>query len=228
VSIKNNIAAVQEKIAQACAKSGRSLADIKIIAVTKNVDIPTADSLIDLGFKEIGENRVQDGLLKYSALSSKATWHFIGNLQTRKVKEIIGKFSYIHSLDRLSLASELNKRAKLLDTVVKCFVQVNVSGEDTKSGVEPENLLAFISELSSFSAIEIVGLMTMAPFEVDSELTRPVFKRLRELLALVNQAQILPYRISELSMGMSNDYEIAIEEGATYIRLGTALTKEAM
>lgn len=228
MSIKNNIAAVQEKIAQACAKSGRSLADIKIIAVTKNVDIPTADSLIDLGFKEIGENRVQDGLLKYSALSSKATWHFIGNLQTRKVKEIIGKFSYIHSLDRLSLASELNKRAKLLDTVVKCFVQVNVSGEDTKSGVEPENLLAFISELSSFSAIEIVGLMTMAPFEVDSELTRPVFKRLRELLALVNQAQILPYRISELSMGMSNDYEIAIEEGATYIRLGTALTKEAM
>jgi len=228
VSIKNNIAAVQEKIAQACAKSGRSLADIKIIAVTKNVDIPTADSLIDLGFKEIGENRVQDGLLKYSALSSKATWHFIGNLQTRKVKEIIGKFPYIHSLDRLSLASELNKRAKLLDTVVKCFVQVNVSGEDTKSGVEPENLLAFISELSSFSAIEIVGLMTMAPFEVDSELTRPVFKRLRELLALVNQAQILPYRISELSMGMSNDYEIAIEEGATYIRLGTALTKEAM
>lgn len=228
MSIKNNIAAVQEKIAQACAKSGRSLADIKIIAVTKNVDIPTADSLIDLGFKEIGENRVQDGLLKYSALSSKATWHFIGNLQTRKVKEIIGKFPYIHSLDRLSLASELNKRAKLLDTVVKCFVQVNVSGEDTKSGVEPENLLAFISELSSFSAIEIVGLMTMAPFEVDSELTRPVFKRLRELLALVNQAQILPYRISELSMGMSNDYEIAIEEGATYIRLGTALTKEAM
>lgn len=226
MSLKDNAKKVQMNIINACSKSGRAPNEIRVIAVTKYVDIKQAKEIIDAGYKDIGENRVKEGLKKYQALNSDGIWHFIGNLQSRKVKEIIGKFTYIHSLDRLSLAKDIDKRAKEAGIKVKCFVQVNISGEKTKSGVNPDQILQFIKDLIPYNSIELIGLMTMAPHEEDKELTRIVFRKLRELLTLVNQEQILANPLTELSMGMSNDYEIAIEEGATFIRLGTALMSE--
>lgn len=221
--LAENINSVKERIKQACIKSGRDLNDVNIIAVTKYVDVDQARQILDLGLEHIGENRVQQALPKYEALHTRGTWHFIGSLQTKKVKQIIGKFEYIHSLDRLSLAEEIDIRAKQENIKVKCFLQVNVSGEESKSGVEPDNLLGFVKDLSKFNSIQLVGLMTMAPLYEDKELTRPVFRRLKKLLDLINEKGILNYQIKGLSMGMSNDFEVAIEEGATYLRLGSVL-----
>jgi pyridoxal phosphate enzyme (YggS family) len=139
------------------------------------------------------------------------------------VKDIIGKFAYIHSLDRLSLAKELQKQAAALNMKVNCMIQVNVSGEDTKFGLPPEQLFAFAEEIKMFENLQIVGLMTMAPYELAAEDTRPVFRSLRELRDKLNNRAIFPYQLEHLSMGMSNDFEIAIEEGATWVRLGSVL-----
>ena len=157
---------------------------------------------------------------KYHRLNGKGTWHFIGTLQSRKVKEVVEIFDYIHSLDRLSLAKEIEKRAT---KKIKCFIQVNVSGEKTKHGLEPSELIPFVNELQPFSKIEIVGLMTMAPNEDDPENTRPFFRQLKQLQLEVKQLQLDYAPCDELSMGMSNDFQVAIEEGATFIRLGTSL-----
>lgn len=221
--LADNVQDVNEKIQQVCMKSNRNPEEIKVIAVTKYVDLEITKKILDLGLLHIGENRSEQGSAKYEAIGDKAIWHFIGNLQTRKVKEIIGKFEYIHSLDRLSLAMEIDKRAKQQNIKVKCFVQVNVSGEESKSGVKPEDLTQFIKTIAEYDSIEVMGLMTMAPHYEESELTRPIFRRLKELLNIINESKILNYQIKELSMGMSNDYEVAIEEGATFVRLGSVL-----
>lgn len=221
--LADNVQDVNEKIQQACIKSNRNPEEIKVIAVTKYVDLEITKEILDLGLLHIGENRSEQGSAKYEAIGDKAIWHFIGNLQTRKVKEIIGKFEYIHSLDRISLAMEIDKRAKQQNIKVKCFVQVNVSGEESKSGVKSEDLTQFIKTIAEYDSIEVMGLMTMAPHYEESELTRPIFRRLKELLNIINESKILNYQIKELSMGMSNDYEVAIEEGATFVRLGSVL-----
>jgi len=223
MSIAENIQNVNERINQACAKSNRNPEDIKVIAVTKYVDLEKTKEILTFGLKQIGENRAEQGIHKYEAIRDDVVWHFIGNLQTRKAKEIIGKFEYIHSVDRLSLAMEIDKRAKQQNIKVKCFVQVNVSGEESKSGVEPEELIQFIKTITEYDSIEVIGLMTMAPHYDDPELTRPIFRRLKELLDTINENKVLSYQLTELSMGMSNDFEVAIEEGATFIRLGSVL-----
>jgi len=214
---------IQEIVNEACHKSGRDIQDVKIIAVTKYVDLERTKEVLDIGIENIGENRVQQALEKYDILHNKGTWHFIGNLQTKKVKHLIGSYNFIHSLDRISLATEIDKRAQLDKIIVNCFIQVNVSGEETKAGIMPNELFTFTEQLKQFPAIRIVGLMTMAPFYGDKELTRPIFRRLRQLRDQLNQKQILDYPVLELSMGMSNDFDIAIEEGATYVRLGSIL-----
>lgn len=221
--LADNLNKVQEKIEGICIKSGRNVNDVKIIAVTKYVDVEKTKEILDLGIEHIGENRVKEGTEKYEALKDRGTWHFIGTIQSRKVKQVIDKFDYIHSLDRLSLAEEIDKRAKQLNKEVKCFVQVNVSGEASKSGVAPEQLVDFIKEIAKFKTIHLTGLMTMAPLVDDKEETRDIFRKLRGLLELINSEQLLDYQFTELSMGMSNDYEIAIEEGATFVRLGTVI-----
>ncbi|MDR4886576.1 YggS family pyridoxal phosphate-dependent enzyme [Fredinandcohnia sp. QZ13] len=220
MSVKENLLNIQEKIEQACMRSNRSADDVSIIAVTKYVSVETAKEAIEAGVRHIGENR-DDGLIKkLEEIGDEPTWHFIGSLQTRKVKNIIDKVDYIHSLDRITLAEEIHKRAS---GKIKCFVQVNVSGEESKHGITPEQLESFIKELEKFPSIEIVGLMTMAPFIEDKNIIRECFKRLRKLRDDV-QAQGFSYApCTELSMGMSNDYDIAIEEGATFIRIGTSL-----
>jgi pyridoxal phosphate enzyme (YggS family) len=217
---------IEARIQAACERSGRRREEVTIVAVTKYVDTETVGDLLAAGIRHIGENRVQDALPKYNVYGQEGIWHFIGHLQTNKVKDVVGRFAYIHSLDRVSLAAEIDKRAKALGIVVPCFVQINVAEEETKFGLRPKDVLAFFAETSNMSHIRIVGLMTMAPHVEDPEEARPVFRGLREWRERIRE---LPYdnlAVEELSMGMSGDFEVAIEEGATFIRLGSVLVKD--
>jgi pyridoxal phosphate enzyme (YggS family) len=223
VSLQERTQDVERRVTEACLRSGRQREEVQIIAVTKYVSLEAAGEVIRSGLTQIGENRWQDAQLKWEAYNKAASWHFIGHLQTNKVRDVIGKFHYIHSLDRLSLAIELHKKALSLGIQVYCFIQLNVSGEETKYGLAPEHLFTFAEQLRELSNIQIIGLMTMAPYEADKESTRPVFSELRRLRDELNAKQIFPYNVSDLSMGMSNDFEVAIEEGATWVRLGSVL-----
>jgi len=221
------LAEVERRIAEACRRAGRSRGEVNVIAVTKYVTADEAVRLVEAGIVHIGENRWPDAREKAEKLAGRATLHFIGTLQTRKVRHVVGRFQYIHSLDRLSLAEEIEKRAAALGVAVPCFLQVNVSGEATKHGVAPEELFRLAEGLRGLSHVRPVGLMTMAPHESDPERTRPVFRELRRLLAELNARAILDHELTELSMGMSNDFEVAVEEGATWVRLGGVLVGQA-
>lgn len=220
MSVKENLATIEEKIAHACEKANRKIEEITVIGVTKYVTIERTEELIAAGIADLGENRTDEFLHKYDAIGNKADWHFIGTLQSRKVKDIIGKVKAVHSLDRTSVAKQINNRS---DEPVDCFVQVNVSGEETKHGIEPEKVIAFIEELEQYEKVKVVGLMTMAPHVEDKEEIRKVFRKLARLRDDVASRNFKHAPCSYLSMGMSNDYEIAIEEGATHIRIGSNL-----
>jgi pyridoxal phosphate enzyme (YggS family) len=220
MNVQGNYQEIRKKITAICERTGRHTEDVKVIAVTKYVSIERAKEAIDAGVQHLGENRDEGLNSKYQEIGEKAIWHFIGSLQTRKVKNIIDKVEYIHSLDRFSLAQEINKRAS---RPIKCFLQVNVSGEESKHGCSPDDVEGLVTEMESLSNIEIVGLMTMAPFTDDKEHIRTCFKQLKVLQQKVQALQLSKAPCQELSMGMSNDYEIAIEEGATFIRIGTSL-----
>jgi hypothetical protein len=223
LNLQERIADVERRIREACARSGRQREEVNLIAVTKYASLATTRQVLELGLQHIGENRWQDAKPKWEELGAQGTWHFIGHLQTNKVKDVVGRFAYIHSLDRLSLATELQKKAEALDLVVRCFLQVNVSGEESKYGLAPAELIDFARQIRGLDRLRIVGLMTMAPFESEPERTRPVFRGLREWRDRLNDEAILSEPLTELSMGMSNDFEVAIEEGATWIRLGSVL-----
>jgi pyridoxal phosphate enzyme (YggS family) len=223
VSLQERTQDVERRVTEACMRSGRRREEVQIIAVTKYVSLEAAGEVIRSGLTQIGENRWQDAQLKWEAFNKTASWHFIGHLQTNKVRDVIGKFHYIHSLDRLSLAIELHKKALSLGIKVRCFIQLNVSGEETKYGLAPDHLFTFAEQLRDMSNIQIIGLMTMAPYEAEKESTRPVFSELRHLRDELNARKIFPYNVPDLSMGMSNDFEVAIEEGATWVRLGSVL-----
>ncbi|SFA38804.1 hypothetical protein SAMN05216169_1001155 [Anoxybacillus pushchinoensis] len=223
MSVKQRLQTIQYEIAEACEKTGRSVSDVQIVAVTKYVSVARAKEAVEAGIVHLGESRADGFLHKYEAIGKQATWHFIGTLQSRKVKQVIDYVDYIHSLDRLSLAEEIDKRA---NRTIKCFVQVNVSGEQSKHGLAPEDVLPFIETLSAFPRIQVVGLMTMAPYTDDEATIRYCFRTLRELKERVQEKQWSHAPCTELSMGMSNDYVIAVEEGATFIRLGTSLVGE--
>ncbi|WP_066370409.1 YggS family pyridoxal phosphate-dependent enzyme [Neobacillus fumarioli] len=221
--VAENLERIKQQINDACRNAGRDPEVVKLIAVTKYVSIERAEEALKAGIYNLGENRDEELLKKWEVLQDKPIWHFIGTLQSRKVKNIIDKVEYIHSLDRLSLATEINKRA---NRVIKCLVQVNVSGEESKHGISFEDAAGFIEELSKFQNISIVGLMTMAPFTQDEQLLRSCFRKLRELRDQIREKNWAHAPCTELSMGMSNDYLYAIEEGATMIRIGTALVGE--
>lgn len=223
-NVQENGAALRSRIEAAATKVGRSLEDIQIIAVTKYVSVETAKAAIDAGISHIGENRIEGLLAKKEALDTEEVdWHFIGSLQSRKVKDVVGEVSVLHSLDRLSLAKEIQKRLCQQDQTLRCFVQVNVSGEESKSGLAPTEVEPFIEKLKAYDRITVVGLMTMAPFVDDAEETRPYFKTLKQLQQSIANKNYEHAPCTEVSMGMSNDFEVAIEEGATYIRIGTIL-----
>ncbi|HLR01879.1 MAG TPA: YggS family pyridoxal phosphate-dependent enzyme [Virgibacillus sp.] len=219
MDVETKFQAIDNNIRQACERSNRNPEEITLIAVTKYVTIERTIETVQAGIENLGENRMEGFLEKYDAVQD-VTWHFIGTLQSRKVKEVIDKVDQLHSLDRKSLAKEINKRR---DIPLDCFVQVNVSGEESKHGLSLENVLPFIQDMASYENIRIVGLMTMAPHVEDEETIRTVFRKLRELRDTIQEKKWEHAPCEYLSMGMSNDYEIAIEEGATHIRIGTQL-----
>jgi len=215
-----NLDDIKKQIEQACAKSNRNLEEITLIGVTKYVTIERTEEALQAGVKNFGENRLEGFLTKYDHFQDRAKWHFIGTLQSRKVKDVIDKVDMIHSLDRMSLAKEINKRA---DDVMDCFVQVNVSGEKTKHGLEPEEVLPFIEEVGKYEKIRIAGLMTMAPHIEDESRLRKIFRELAELRDKARSHNFSHAPCKFLSMGMSNDFSVAVEEGATHIRIGSSL-----
>ncbi|HOA35133.1 MAG TPA: YggS family pyridoxal phosphate-dependent enzyme [Bacillota bacterium] len=217
--LKKNLRHIQMEIAAAARRAGRSPSGIRLVAVTKTVGPDEIREAAALGLRDFGENRLQEAKPKLQ-LFPELRWHFIGHLQTNKVKEVLNAFSLIHSLDRFSLARELQRRAERLDTEARCLVQLNISGEKSKFGLSEVELPDFLEAMHGFSRIKIEGLMTMAPYCDDPAETRPIFRRLREL----QEACARPgMELKELSMGMTNDYTVAVEEGATLVRIGTAL-----
>ncbi|GGJ19822.1 YggS family pyridoxal phosphate-dependent enzyme [Paenibacillus hunanensis] len=223
MGLQERIAQVEQRIQAACERSGRQASDVQMVAVTKYVSTEKTGQVLDAGLIHLGENRWQNAKDKWEALHERGVWHFIGHLQTNKVKDVIGKFEYIHSLDRLSLAKELEKKAAELELIVKVFVQINVSGEESKYGLAPEAVEDFFQALQQMPHLKVVGLMTMAPEVDEPEQTRPVFRGLRELRDQLNTLGLTAEPIKHLSMGMSGDFEIAVEEGATFVRLGSIL-----
>ena len=223
MNLKNNTELIFQQIAEASQKANRDLDSVSVIAVTKYVDVETAEALLPLGVHHIGENRVDKFLEKYQALKDRpVTWHLIGTLQRRKVKDVISFVDYFHALDSLKLAQEIQKRT---DHVIKCFLQVNISGEESKHGFSKEALLEQLADLAQLDQIEYVGLMTMAPFEADTDELRTIFKKTQELQAEIREKQIPNMPMTEVSMGMSRDYEEAIQFGSTFVRIGTAFFK---
>jgi pyridoxal phosphate enzyme (YggS family) len=209
VTLQSRLRDVESRLEQACRRSGRHREGIRIIAVTKYVSVRTAQAVVLEGITHIGENRWPDAKAKWDVLKGQAAFHYIGSLQTNKVKDVVGKFDYIHSLDRISLAEAIHVRAQMLDIQVPCFLQVNVSGEQSKHGLAPEQVKPFITQLRAFDRIRPIGLMTMAPYESVPEETRPIFRALRLLRDELNEMSILNEPMKELSMGMSNDFEVA-------------------
>lgn len=222
MNVKENLQVISSKINEACSKVKRNPEEITILAVTKYAEIDEAQRVAEAGVTHFGENRDDEFLKKREALNDDMTWHFIGTLQSRKVRNVINKVDYLHSLDRPSLAAEIEKRA---NKPVKCFVQVNVAEEESKHGLLVNDVIPFIKSLDKYEKIQVVGLMTMAPHTEDKELIRSVFKRLRLLQQEVKALHLAYAPCTDLSMGMSNDYPIAIEEGATFIRLGRSLIR---
>ncbi|WP_110112909.1 YggS family pyridoxal phosphate-dependent enzyme [Bacillus sp. CGMCC 1.16541] len=219
-TVLHNLEHIKREIDESCDLAKRNPNEIRIIAVTKYVSTNRAQEAVEAGITHLGENRDEEMIEKQGSIQGDVSWHFIGTLQTRKVKNIIERVDYIHSLDRISLAKEIDKRAQ---KKIKCFVQVNVSQEESKHGISEEEVMPFIEELQSFANIEVIGLMTMAPHVEDDHTIRHCFKALRKLQQRVQALSLSYAPCTELSMGMSNDYQIAIEEGATFIRLGTIL-----
>ncbi|MBF0708367.1 YggS family pyridoxal phosphate-dependent enzyme [Alkalihalobacillus hwajinpoensis] len=220
MNVRESLEKIKGKISAAAERSGRDPQHIQVVAVTKYVSVERTKEALEAGVTHFGESRDEGLLKKVEAIGTLPSWHFIGTLQSRKVKDILPFVDYIHSLDRISLAKEIQKRA---DGEVNCFVQVNVSGEESKHGLSPEDTLPFIESLNEFSSIKVVGLMAMAPHTDNTNEIRDVFKKLRELGERVQSLSLPHAPCNELSMGMSNDYEIAVEEGATYVRIGSSL-----
>ena len=215
---------VKSSIRQASTKANRNPEDILLLGVTKTVDVDVIEEALEYGITDVGENKPQELQRKYGLIGNRAKWHQSGTLQTNKVKYIIDKVDLIHSLDRMSLAEEINKRAENIDRDINCLVQVNVSKEETKHGIYVEDLEAFIRKCTeNFKRIKIVGLMTMAPDSDDEAEVRSVFRGLKEAFENIKAMSIEGVEMKELSMGMSGDYQIAIEEGSTIVRVGTSI-----
>lgn len=221
--IKKNLDNIMLRARAAAEKSGRSLEDIKIIAVTKTVDVERINNVYEYGLRDMGENRVQELLEKYDQLPSDIKWHIIGHLQTNKVKYIVDKVQMIHSVDSMELAKEINTRAAKHQRKVDILLQVNVSGEETKFGINPENVNEYIAALSHMENIALKGLMTIAPYAQDPQDVRPVFKNLYNIYIDIKNKRYDNVSMDYLSMGMSNDFEVAIEEGANVVRIGTSI-----
>ena len=222
MNLVENADLVRQQVETARNKANRQ-DQVNVIAVTKYVDVATTEALVKTGIQHIGENRVDKFLEKYQALKDyDLTWHLIGSLQRRKVKDVINLVDYFHALDSVKLAQEIQKRA---EHPIKCFLQVNISGEESKHGFAPDELDDVLAEIAQLDRIEIVGLMTMAPFEASQEELQDIFSKTHQLQKQLEKKQLKNMPFSELSMGMSRDFEVAIANGATFVRIGTSFFK---
>jgi len=222
--IAENLRLVKDRIERKCAEVNRNPSEIKLIAVSKNFEIEAINQVFNQGIADFGENRAQELDSKFARLGSKITWHFIGSLQRNKVRFVVNSADYIHSVDSLMLATEINKRAASVNKVQKILLEIKTSFEDSKAGLtdysEIKDLAFYCKE---FNNIDLIGLMTIAPFTEDVSLVKKSFSQLRKLRERLNADNL---NIKELSMGMTSDFEIAIEEGATMLRIGSAIFGE--
>lgn len=227
LEIKTRLKHVKDQISEAAVACGRDPETVKLVAVSKTVHTDRILAAIKAGVTDLGENYIQEAREKIEALREEnVSWHFIGHLQSNKAKYAVRLFDLIHSIDSLKLAKELNKRASALGKVQKILVQVNISGEATKSGIETEQAVRLVRHIALLENISIQGLMTMPPFFNAPEKVRPYFKALKNLQDLIRDEAIANVHVTELSMGMSGDFAAAIEEGATLVRVGTAIFGE--
>jgi pyridoxal phosphate enzyme (YggS family) len=219
-TIRDNLLKVRERMERAAQKAGRSPKDIELVAVSKTVEVDRIKEAIEAGASILGENYVQEAQKKIEALGKSVSWHFIGHLQSNKAKYAVRLFDAVHSVDSIPLAEELDRRAEQSDRVIKVMIEVNLSKEATKFGTDEERVLNLAGRIQNLGHLSLEGLMTMPPYFDSPEMSRPYYVALRELKEKMIEEGI---PLKELSMGMSNDFEIAIEEGATYVRVGTAI-----
>ncbi|MFT9496779.1 YggS family pyridoxal phosphate-dependent enzyme [Anaerosolibacter sp.] len=223
--IKENILHIQQEIEGLCNRIGKDPREIHLIAVTKTVDADKINEAIDNGIVNIGENKVQEIMNKFEQVDH-VNWHMIGHLQTNKVKYIVDKVQMIHSVDRIHLAEEINKRAKQINRCIDILIQVNIAQEETKFGLDEKDIYDFIEQLEGLQHIHVKGLMTIAPYDDVPDRVRIHFKRMKQLFDEIHNKNIKGVEMHYLSMGMTNDFKVAIEEGANMIRIGTGIFGE--
>ncbi len=207
-------------------RAGRDPSEVRLVAVTKNVDVARICSVVSAGVDHLGENRVQEAARKIPEVPGSPTWHLVGHLQRNKARHAVGLFSMIQSLDSLELAAELDRRCEACGASLDALLQVNISGESTKYGVAPEAAAGVLREMPVFEHLRVLGLMTMAPYSEDPEDARVWFRALRRLARELSALCLSNVTMDELSMGMSGDYRVAVEEGSTIVRVGTAIFGE--
>ncbi len=228
MSIADNLKTVMDRIASAAQRGGRDPSLVRLVTVTKTVDVARIREAVAAGAKILGENRVQEAKEKIEELGNVASWHLIGRLQTNKAKYAVKLFDLIHSVDGVELAKELDKQAAKISKVQQVLIEVSIAGEASKAGVRIDETMDLIKEAAKLRNIAVQGLMTMPPFSDNPEDSRPYFRKLRELAQSVAREDLPGVSMKELSMGMSGDFEVAIEEGATMVRVGTAIFGERM
>lgn len=238
IDVAANLRRVEERVAQAARRAGRHPDEVTIVGVTKGLGVERTLQGIRAGLKHVGENYLQETVAKFRQLSSAefaeagaqpVTWHFIGHLQRNKVKQALTMFQWVHSVDSLRLAEEISRQSARRaedqpeSPEVEVLLEVNTSGEESKFGIHPKEAVALAEKVGALPGIRLLGLMTMAPFLEDPEEARPCFRRLRELAGKIHSLRLPGVEMSHLSMGMTNDFEVAVEEGATLVRIGTAI-----
>lgn len=223
-TIAGRVRAVFDEIQRAAVRAGRAPESVRLLAASKTVTVERLREAVDAGIRHLGENRLQEALPKIEALDREGiVWHFIGTLQRRKVKSVVGQFETIHSVDSLALAEEINRQAKAMGMRQRVLLEVNLGGESSKGGFAPPELAAALPGLSAFEQLDIRGLMAIPPPMPTAEDARPYFRQLRQLAEALTAQGCRNINMQELSMGMSHDYAVAVEEGATYVRVGTAI-----
>lgn len=224
--LKENLQQVEENIKKACKKSGRDRADVTLIAVSKTKPVEMLQTVYDCGVRDFGENKVQEMCDKMEVLPGDIKWHMIGHLQTNKVKYIVGRTELIHSVDSVHLAAEIQKQAVKKDVIVPILIEVNIAEEESKFGIHKEDTIAMVRQIAEMDHLRIKGLMTIAPFVENAEDNRLYFREIKQLSVDIKNQNIDNVSMDVLSMGMTGDYEVAIEEGATLVRVGTGIFGE--
>ncbi len=213
--IKKNLKEIQEKIVKTCTRANRNPQEITLIGISKKQPLEKMKEAYKAGLRHFGENTVQEFLEKYNKLPKDVTWHFVGHLQKNKVKRIMDKISFLHSLDSLPLAEEVEKRALQVGKIIHCFIEVNIGREKLKFGIDEKEIKNLLFQLKKSPHIKVIGFMCLPPFDLEVEKVRPYFSKLKKLGET--------YKLHNISMGMSHDFEVAVEEGATHVRIGEAL-----